>query len=175
MSPAKVVKKTLSFTGEEQDQRLLARIDAAVASETYPSFNELAKAALHRLLIADAAPAPVEHLRGEERLTAVEAQMSELVNAQQTLTTTVQAWRDAAVHHTEATATHEAERLATLERALAELHTSLRHQGETLLTQLQTLTTPPRPTPAAGTDRATEQLLGSMESRQRLARFLEDF
>jgi chromatin segregation and condensation protein Rec8/ScpA/Scc1 (kleisin family) len=175
MSTAKPVKKSVSFSSEEQDQVLVARADEALESGKYASFNELAKTALQHLLVADTAKRSVDEQASSKQRTAVEEQIGELITTQKALTAAVQELQKAATQSTAEIRAHEAEHFAALERALAELQMVLHHQGETLLSELQTAqvqSAAPMPDQSA-VDTASH--VPSIENRMRLARFLEDF
>lgn len=194
MTTTKPVKKSLSFSADEQDQQLLSHVNEALDNDQFASFSELVKMALQQLFTGGNAqisatddasePSSAEDSLDDARLDTVEESLQELIAAQNALTTALAAQQTAAADQRELTATKEAEHFAAIEATLGtmqtaqqELQQAMQQQGETFVTELQKLHLASTADQSAAADPATmkNDMQHSTESLAHLSRFLEDF
>lgn len=177
MSPAKTVKKSISFSANEDDQRLLEYANEALDNDEYSSFNELAKAAFSSLFTgnsaaADAAPAEEDDSDDSD---AEESDAEESDVEESDVEDTDAEDTDAEEGVTPLTADREEElftslqeRLGSVQLAQGELQFLLQQQTDTLVAELQKIQADAESRNARDGERVVklEETLVSMQSTQ---------
>ncbi|MEM7127748.1 MAG: hypothetical protein AAF702_15545 [Chloroflexota bacterium] len=198
MSSKKSVKKSLSFSASEEDQKLLATANATLEGDEFASFSELVKAALQNFF-SDERPGDstdvssgesariVQDERTQASLDLLNDQVQELSTNQNELLAEFkiqqESWKSESTAIQEKLQALQKEHVVAIEElfspiqgAQQEIQGLLRQQGDELLAQLGEIQA--STIPAQSNESNGQEKNGAPESGDALSylsRFLEDF